>query len=212
MSRLFVLSPASLQGERGRRVLAGIGGAPFADRLRRDESVPLGDVYQFISSLYYRGKRSYARRFATRAEGGEAVFVVTPTRGVVPDAEPVRLDDLRSFAGVDIDPSNRAYRRALEKSLRILDSAVEASGEVVLLGSIASAKYLEPLAEVFGTRLLVPRDFAGRGDMSRGGLLLRAVDAGVELAYVPASASARHGPRPPKLAPSPTRKPTRAGR
>jgi hypothetical protein len=71
----------------------------------------------------------------------------------------------------------------------------------VLLGSIASARYVEPLLEVFGARLSVPETFAGRGDMSRGGLLLRCAATGEELVYAPAEGATRHGARPPKLDP-----------
>jgi len=41
--------------------------------------------------------------------------------------------------------------------------------------------------------------FVGRGDMSRGGLLLRSVRYEVELDYVPVAGAVRHGPRPPRL-------------
>jgi hypothetical protein len=53
----------------------------------------------------------------------------------------------------------------------------------VLLGSVATGKYTEPLLEVFGERLLIPKDFVGLGDMSRGSLLLRAVREDEELTY-----------------------------
>jgi hypothetical protein len=72
----------------------------------------------------------------------------------------------------------------------------------VLLGSIASGKYADVLLEVFGTRLKFPVSFVGRGDMSRGGLMLRCVAAGQELEYVPVAGAVRHGPRPPRLTPS----------
>ena len=55
---------------------------------------------------------------------------------------------------------------------------------VVLLGSIATAKYLEPLKAVLGPRLRVPREFIGRGDMSRGALMLRCASEGRELTYI----------------------------
>jgi hypothetical protein len=71
----------------------------------------------------------------------------------------------------------------------------------VLLGSIASAKYTGPLLGTFGDRLLFPKEFVGRGDMSRGGLMLRCVDTMTELTYVPVRGAERHGERPPKLAP-----------
>ena len=73
--------------------------------------------------------------------------------------------------------------------------------DVVLLGSIASPKYVDVLPAIFGERLLFPIDFVGRGDMSRGGLLLRQAREGVELPYVPVPGAVRHGARPPKLPP-----------
>jgi hypothetical protein len=91
------------------------------------------------------------------------------------------------------------YRAALRETAGRLARAAGQECEVVLLGSIASGRYLDPLLEVFGGRLLVPETFAGRGDMSRGGLMLRCVDAGDELVYVPANAAVRHGARPPRL-------------
>jgi hypothetical protein len=71
----------------------------------------------------------------------------------------------------------------------------------VLLGSIASPKYVDVLLDVFGDRLHFPLDFVGRGDMSRGGLLLRQATAGVELEYGPVRGAVRRGTRPPKLPP-----------
>ena len=71
----------------------------------------------------------------------------------------------------------------------------------MLLGSVATAKYLEPIADVLGDRLFFPRDFIGRGDMSRGALLLQRVDANHELDYVPfATGIVRRGPRAPGVA------------
>ena len=72
---------------------------------------------------------------------------------------------------------------------------------MVLLGSVASPKYVTVLTNIFGPRLLFPIDFVGRGDMSRGGLLLRHARDGVELPYVPILGATLHGARPPKLPP-----------
>lgn len=197
--RLFVLSPATLGGARGRALLAGASTAPFAPQLARGAAVPIGDVFSFISSLYYRGKRVYARAFGRRAGGGSAVHVITPTLGLLPDETPVDLGRLGDFASTDIDPADPRYLEPLLASAARLLRAIEPEAQVVLLGSIATGKYLDPLADVLGARLLVPRDFAGRGDMSRGGLLLRAVAAGMELSYVPGIEAARRGRRPPRL-------------
>jgi len=199
-SRLFLLSPASLAGVRGRRILEGEAGADFMDALGRGGSVPLGDVYAFISSLYYRGKRTYGRRFGRRRGGGATVFAITSTRGLLPDDTMVAMDDLRAFASTGIGPEHPDYVEPLTSTACALGGDLEADDEVILLGSIASGKYLDPLAEIFGRRLLVPRAFIGRGDMSRGGLLIRAAAAGRELDYIVALEAERRGPRPPRLA------------
>jgi hypothetical protein len=73
---------------------------------------------------------------------------------------------------------------------------------VVLLGSVARGKYVDVLLPIFGDRLRFPIEFVGRGDMSRGGLLLRAAASGVELVYHSLTVGVRpRGPRPPKLDP-----------
>ena len=65
------------------------------------------------------------------------------------------------------------------------------------------AKYVDVLLDDLRRRLLFPVDFVGRGDMSRGGLLLRQAADGVELDYVPVAGATLHGARPPKLAAAP---------
>ena len=80
---------------------------------------------------------------------------------------------------------------------------------MVLLGSVASGKYVDVLLPILGDRLRYPTAFVGRGDMSRGGLMLRSAASGDELEYGPLTAGVRpRGPRPPKLDPS-TRVPPR---
>jgi hypothetical protein len=101
---------------------------------------------------------------------------------------------------VDIDAANTRYRRPLEQSARAVAALLAPDDAVTLLGSIASDKYVDVLLGVFGERLTFPADFVGRGDMSRGGLLLRCVRAGRELDYVPVAGAIRHGVRPPRLA------------
>ena len=116
-----------------------------------------------------------------------------------PDAR-VTAADLRAFAAIPIDPRDARYRAPLERHARALGEAATGA-EIVLLGSIASGKYVDVLSAEF-SRLLFPEAFVGRGDMSRGGLLLRCVRAGAELTYVPVCGALRHGPRPPRLPPA----------
>jgi hypothetical protein len=106
------------------------------------------------------------------------------------------------FGKSDVDAENAAYRRPLERSARALAAEV-GDCDVVLLGSIASPKYVDVLLDIFGGRLRFPSEFVGRGDMSRGGLLLRQAAEGAELQYVPVAGAVRRGVRPPKLPPLP---------
>ena len=201
--RVFLLSPARSDGERAELLLSPRAKFPLACRLREATGAPLGEVMSFLSGLYFRGKLTYAETFARPPAHTHGVFVITSDRGLQPPSLPLTADAMRRAAGVDIDAANRRYREPLEASARALAARLRPVDEVVLLGSIASGKYVDVLVAIFGARLLFPVDFVGRGDMSRGGLLLRCVRAGMELTYVPVIGAVRSGPRPPKLAPLP---------
>lgn len=162
----------------------------------------LDEAFAFISGLYFRGKLAYARAFARPPESDEgmaAALVIAPGRGLLSVDERVRREDLLAFKQVEVDEDNRAFRRPLLRDARRLARALDEGGEVVLLGSVATSKYTGVLREVLGERLRFPPAFVGRGDLSRGGLLLRAVRAGVELDYAPVGDGTHHGARPPKL-------------
>jgi hypothetical protein len=107
------------------------------------------------------------------------------------------------MAGVPIDLAEPRYVEPLRRDVAALADALrrEREVEVVLLGSIATGKYVDPLLDAFGDRLKFPADFVGRGDMSRGGLMLRSARAGTALEYVPIAGALRKGKRPPKLDP-----------
>ena len=200
-SRIFVLSPAHCGGERARLVLNERAGFDLARRVRAGSGAPLGEVFSFLSGLYFRGKLAYAQAFARPIADHAGVYVITPTEGLRPADEPVDIERLRSFARVDIASNDPRYRVPLDRDAERLASHIDADGEVILLGSIATGKYVDPLLAVLGERLRFPVDFVGRGDMSRGGLLLRCVRAGTELEYAPVHEAVRRGPRPPKLVP-----------
>lgn len=205
-SRVFLLSPANCGGRRGAMVMSPKARFALAERLRGERGAPLGEVFSFMSGLYFRGKLTYARRFARPPDPSDpvvagGVLVITPSAGLRAADAAVTLESLRGFAGVDIDLKNASYRSPLEQGARALRTAIGADCDVVLLGSIASGKYVELLLPIFGDRLMFPSQFVGRGDMSRGGLLLRCVTAGEELEYVPLEGAIRRGQRPPKLPP-----------
>ena len=190
-ARVFLLSPATCGGERAQLVLSPRASFPLARQLRTPTGAPLGEVFSFLSGLYFRGKLAYARAFATPPPDAPGVLVITPGDGLRPPEVPLTLAGLRAAARVDIHVDNRRYRRPLERDARALAAAVPPDTEIVLLGSIATDKYLLPLRDVFGARLAYPLDFAGRGDMSRGALLLRCVAARRELTYGPAASVVR---------------------
>lgn len=171
-----------------------------AMRLRSQTGVPLGELFAHLSGLYFRGKVTYARRFAS-VPYGTGVQIITPGYGLLPDETAMRLETLEAFGKVEIRTDNPDYCHPLEASARRLSATFEVTTRFVLLGSVASDKYVEILGRVFGSRLVFPSDFVGRGDMSRGGLLLRAAAAGRELDYVPVLGAVRHGSRPPRLTP-----------
>jgi len=198
---VFLLSPASLSGRRAAILLREQAAFPLARAVRSSAGAPIGDVFSFLSGLYFRGKATYARAFARPPRGIAGALVITSRDGLVSLDERVDADRLRAFAGVSIHARERRYLEPLMRAALELERQLGAAGRVVLLGSIATGKYVEPLATVFGDRLLFPPDFVGRGDMSRGGLLLRAADAGVELAYAPIAGAVRHGTRPARLPP-----------
>ena len=194
VKRIFLLSPANCGGVRANQLLNPNATFELATRLREPGGAPLGDLFAFISGLYFRGKLTYSRAFTSNA------VVITPSRGLLPIDTLVTLDVLREFATVDIDPANPRYRKPLERDLARL-ARTSRKAEVVLLGSVASGKYVEILLDHIGDRLVFPETFVGRGDMSRGGVMLRAAREGEELTYIRAAGAVRRGVRPPRLEP-----------
>jgi hypothetical protein len=191
--RVFLLSPAHCGGKRARILLSERAAFPLARRLRTPAAVTLGEAFSFLSGLYFRGKLSYARRFADASATRPAIQVITTDRGLLPADAPVSLKDLHEFGAVDIRPDQPSYRRPLMRDVSPLGD--EPNLDVVLLGSVATGKYVDVLLELLGERLLFPGDFVGRGDMSRGALLLRAAREGRELAYQPVAGAIRRGRR-----------------
>ena len=203
---MFLLSPANCSGRRAKIVLSERAEFDLAVRLRSRQGVAIGEVFAFVSGLYFKGKITYALAFARPPEpgsplAGSGVLVITPNAGLRPAETAVTADALRAWARVDNPAHQAPYSGAHVSSARALAEEIGPDCDVVLLGSIASAKYVDVLTAVFGERLRFPIDFVGRGDMSRGGLLLRCAQSGEELPYVPVQGAVRHGPRPPKLTP-----------
>ena len=199
--RIFLLSPAYAGGERARMVLRDQAQFPLARKLRAKTGAPIADVFTFVSGLYFRGKIAYANAFARPARGTSGVLVITPTFGLIDARTRIRLDDLREFAEVNIHEDDPRYRMPIKRDARELAAKLPVQSEVILLGSIATGKYVDVLLANFGERLRFPADFVGRGDMSRGGLMLRCAADRQELSYIPVAGAIVNGKRPPRLAP-----------
>jgi hypothetical protein len=204
MERIFILSPAQTTGKRASMLMRPDAQFDLAKRLRSDGGAPLGEVFSFLSGLYFRGKLTYARRFGRASQVLEACYVITSNAGLVSPDLPVTIETLAEYAAVPIDPADERYGQPLRDSAARIRQAMASRSEVILLGSIATGKYLEPLLMCFGDRLMFPTTFVGRGDMSRGGLLLRAVASEIELQYQSIdTATPLRGLRPAKLPPLP---------
>ena len=175
----FLLSPAHSGGRRARVLLNESAEFDLARRVRSPHGAPIGEVFSFLSGLYFRGKLAYAARFA---RPGDRVDVITTDRGLLSIESFITADDLRSFSELAIDIHDRRYRESLERDLHQLEA-----DRIIFLGSIATLKYLGILFDILEERLFYPAAFVGLGDMSRGAMLLRSVRTGRELEYLPAS-------------------------
>jgi hypothetical protein len=199
--RIFLLSPAFSGGRRAAILLRPGSDVPIARQLQSGD-LTLGDAFAFLSGLYFRGKLAYARRFGRAPDGDAAALVITPSRGLMRADALIDAALLREFAAAEVSADNAGYRLPLERDAMSLAMRLGTRTPVVLLGSVATGKYVDLLAPIFGDRLQYPPAFIGRGDMSRGGLLLRHAAAGQELEYAPLQHGIRpRGPRPPKLDP-----------
>jgi hypothetical protein len=173
----------------------------LAKKLRSQRGATIAEVFTFLSGLYFRGKIAYANAFSCTTKGHCGVFVITPTRGLVDARSTITLADLREFAAIDIDEADPRYRTPLEKSVRLLAKTSSPDCDIVLLGSVATGKYVDIFLKHFADRLRFPADFVGRGDMSRGGLMLRCAADRTELPYISVAGAVLNGKRPPRLTP-----------
>src|SRR5438132_10431681 len=69
--RIFLLSPANISGERAKLLLRESAAFPLAQRLQ-SQGAPLGEVFSFISGLYFRGNRG--DRKSTRLNSSHTVI------------------------------------------------------------------------------------------------------------------------------------------
>jgi hypothetical protein len=198
-SKIFLLSPATLSGLRAKQLMSPRAKFDLAARYRTPEGVEIGDAFAFMSALYFRGKIAYARRFAVPSPvvGGDGIYVITSGYGLVPPDWRITEERMKRMQKIDIDASARNYVKPLRDHAQLLAQAFDTTGddaEVVLLGSVATGKYVDVLWPILGNRLRFPSSFAGLGDMARGGLMLRAARAGIELQYTTLDANRKRLP------------------
>ncbi|MBV8516875.1 MAG: hypothetical protein JO197_05655 [Acidobacteria bacterium] len=199
-ARLFLLSPANLGGLRAKQLMSPRARFALAMQYQTPEGVPIGDAFAFMSALYFRGKIAYARRFAVPSPliGGDGIFIITSGYGLVPPDWRITAERMKRMRKIDVDLATRNYVKPLREHAqllaRALDTEGDANAEVVLLGSVATGKYVDVLWPILGSRLRFPIAFAGLGDMARGGLMLRAARAGIELQYTTLDASRKRPP------------------
>ena len=194
--RIFLLSPAKASGRRAQLLLRPQANFELARRVQiRDATI--GEVFAFCSGLYFRGKLAYANHFGQASPDASGVYVITPSRGLMPAHTIIGPEELTEFATVSVDAKEPRFSEPLQATARALVTG--ADSEAIILGSIATGKYVETLLPVFEERLLFPTEFVGRGDMSRGALMLRCVAANTELIYAPVLGAVRKGPRATKV-------------
>jgi hypothetical protein len=197
---VFLLSPAHCGGRRAEILMSDRAAFPLAVQMR-ETGARIGEIFSFLSGLYFRGKLAYGQAFARTGAAPHGVLVITPGRGLIPPDAVLTFEDLRDIAGIGVAPDEPRFREPLERDSAALASALSGEDRVVLLGSIATGKYVDVIESRLDGRLRFPADFVGRGDMSRGGLMLRRVMEGQELEYVPVAGATRRGTRPPRLTP-----------
>src|SRR5436190_8188814 len=163
-TRVFLLSPAHCGGKRAGYLLNDSATFELARRVREPQGAALADVFTFLSGLYFRGKVAYARAFAAPPPGVSGLLVITTNRGLVPADTRVSVADLRDMGGVDIECDDPRYRWPLARDAGALARRLDVD-QVVLLGSVATGKYVDVLLDALGHRLHFPAEFVGRGVM-----------------------------------------------
>ena len=176
---VFLLSPANTSGLRAKQLTSANANFEAAQLYRSDEGVPIAVAFAFMSALYFRGKIAYALHFAPI----EDIFIITAGFGLVSPDWRITPERMKTMSKTDIDVRKKNYAQPLKRDALALAERIDDDAQIVLLGSVASGKYVDILWPIFGSRLRFPSAFAGLGDMARGGLMLRAARANKELTY-----------------------------
>src|SRR5437762_651749 len=140
-AKIFLLSPANASGLRAKQLTSPTAQFDAARLYRSKEGVPISIAFAFMSALYFRGKIAYALHFANPSP--EGVFVIAPGFGLVPWDWRITAERMAVMAKTDVDVRVTKYRKPLERDTRALAKTLDADAEVVLLGSVASGKYVD---------------------------------------------------------------------
>src|SRR6202158_4353089 len=144
--RVFLLSPANVAGKRAKMLLNPNANFELAQRLRTGDGVPLGEAFAFMSGLYFRGKLAYARAFAVAPDGCAGVLIITSNSGLVSADALVTPADLQAYCDVPIDARENRYTQPLVRDAAALAASCANDCSVVVLGSVASGKYVDHCA------------------------------------------------------------------
>src|SRR6188768_2698996 len=143
MSRVFLLSPARIGGARSNLLFRPEANFDLAIRLRQGQAT-VGEVYAFISNLYFRGKLAYVNAF------GDALVIV-PGRGLLPPATVLSHSEFLATGGIPVEEDNDAFQQPLLRDARQLNET-SPDCQCILLGSVATPKYTAALLKIFGER------------------------------------------------------------
>ena len=116
--RIFLLSPANASGLRAKQVASENAQFDLAQRLRKGQA-PLGEIFAFISGLYFRGKMAYSQVFARVPEDFPGAFVITAGAGLVPPGQMLTVKRLQSITRGEVHLANPRYVRPLLRDARI---------------------------------------------------------------------------------------------
>src|SRR5688572_27718486 len=133
--RVFLLSPANSTGKRAEFLVNPGAGFELAHRFQR-EGAEVGEIFSFLSGLYFRGKLAYSRFFARPFEGSNGVYVITSNRGLIAPETRVTPDDLAEFSRIPIDGKEERYVEPLTRSASVVAAEMPEGTQVVLLGSV----------------------------------------------------------------------------
>src|SRR3954471_7948339 len=103
---VFLISPANLSGRRGAMLFNPAAQFQLARELRSPEGAAIGDLFSFVSGLYFRGKLAYARAVGHPKLGHDAAYVISAGGGLCAPEERISLERLRGWAKVSIHRGN----------------------------------------------------------------------------------------------------------